>query len=272
MIDPDNIMLTEKNRNNIIKLNQVPEFDFLTWDFEDDKELNKYFKTIEKEVRNSYEYRRMIQYLRNNYGMDECSFIKVSNKDSFNIKIEIHHYPFTLYDIVVIVYRKRVYYQESLDVQMVAKEITMLHYKLLIGLIPLSKTVHQLVHDGKLFIPVQNVLGRYRTFVDLYKPFCDEEQLETLERIENYSREDSDLNNSSILDMNTITFSSTNQAYQLPQFNQMENAMYNRIDDIKKNNYRLPTLEDYQNIDKKDTPEERRSIIKPFYFIKKETE
>ena len=55
----------------------------------------------------------MIQYLRNNYAMDECSFIKVSNKDTFNIKIEIHHYPFTLYDIVLIVYRKRCYYGSS---------------------------------------------------------------------------------------------------------------------------------------------------------------
>lgn len=267
MIDPDNIILTEKNRNNIIKLNQIPDYDFLTWDLEDDKELSKYYKTIEKEVRNSFEYRRMIQYLRNNYAMDECSFIKVSNKDTFNIKIEIHHYPFTLYDIVLIVYRKRCYYGESLDVQMVAKEVTMLHYKLLVGLIPLSKTVHQLVHDGKLFIPVQNVLGRYRVFVDLYKPFCEEEQLETLERIENYSREDSDLHNSTILDMNTITFSSTNQAYQLPQFDKMEQSMYNRIEDIKQNNYRLPTIEDYQELGKKDKLEDRRSIINPFRFV-----
>ena len=87
---------------------------------------------------------------------------------------------------------------------MVAKEITMLHYKLLIGLIPLSKTVHQLVHDGKLFIPVENVMGRYRTFVDIYKPFCETEQLETLERIELYSREHSDLHNTTILKLITL--------------------------------------------------------------------
>jgi len=269
MIDPDNILLTERNPNNIVKLNHVPEYDFLTWDLEDDKELNKYFKTIEKEVRGSIEYRKFIQYLKNNYNMDKCSFIRLPTKmegyDS--IRIEIHHYPFTLYDVVLIVYRKRIYYQESLDVQMVAKEVMMLHYKLLIGLIPLSKTVHQLVHDSKLFIPVQNVLGRYRTFIDLYKPFCDEEQLETLERIENYSREDSDLHNSTILDMNTITFSSTNQQYQLPQFDMMEKNMYNRIEDIKHNNYKLPTLEDYNDLNKKDNPEDRRSIIKPFTFI-----
>ena len=172
MIDPDNIIIVDKNSNNELKLNNIPECDFLIWDLEDDKDLKKYYATIEKEIRTSFEYREMIQYLRNNYGMDECSFIKVSNKDNFNIKIEVHHYPFTLYDIVLIVYRKRIFYQELLDVEMVAKEVTILHYKLLVGLISLSKTVHQLVHDGKLFIPVNNVLGRYRNFVDIYKPFC----------------------------------------------------------------------------------------------------
>lgn len=266
MIDPDNIIIAEKNNNNILKLNNIPEFDFLIWDLEDDKDLKKYYSTIEKEIRGSFEYREMIQYLRNNYGMDECSFIKVSNKDNFNIKIEIHHYPFTLYDIVLIVYRKRIYYQESLEVQMVAKEITMLHYKLLVGLIPLSKTVHQLVHEGKLFIPVNNVLGRYMEFVNLYKPFCEPEQLETLERIENYSREESHLYNTSILDQNNISISTTNKNYQIPDFNNIENNMYNRIDTIKKNNYRLPTLEDYKDLNKKDNINDRKSIIKPLIF------
>lgn len=266
MIDPDNIIIAEKNNNNILKLNNIPEYDFLVWDLEDDKELKKFYATIEKEIRGSFEYREMIQYLRNNYNMNECSFIKVSNKDNFNIKIEIHHYPFTLYDVVLIVYRKRIYYQESLDVQMVAKEVTMLHYKLLVGLIPLSKTVHQLVHDGKLFIPVHNVLGRYRVFVDLYKPFCEPEQLETLERIERYSQDESHLHNTTILDQNMISVSTTNTAYQIPDFNRIENTMYNRIDTIKKNNYKLPTLEDYHELDRRDNPNDRRSIIKPLIF------
>lgn len=269
MIDPDNIVIADKNKETILKLNNIPEYDFLIWDLEDSKELKKYFSTIEKEIRNSFEYREMIQYLRNNYNMDECSFIKVSNKDNFNIKIEIHHYPFTLYDIVTIVYKKRIYYQESLDVQMVSKEVTMLHYKLLIGLIPLSKTVHQLVHDGKLFIPVNNVLGRYKVFVDLYKPFCEQDQLETLDRIERYSLEESDLYNTSILDQNMINISTTDIKYQYPDFNNIQGNMYNRIDTIKKNNYKLPTMEDYQDLNKKDNPNDRRSIIKPLIFHNK---
>jgi hypothetical protein len=61
---------------------------------------------------------------------------------------------------------------------MVAKEIMILHYRLLIGLIPLSITAHQLAHDSQLFIPVTNVLGKYNLFVESYGQFADPEQLE----------------------------------------------------------------------------------------------
>lgn len=272
MIDPDSIMVTQHNDNNIIKLNNVPEFDFVTWDLEDEKEFKKYISTIEKEVRGSYEYRAMIKYLRENMNMDQCSFIKVSNRDNYNIKIEIHHYPFTLYDIVLIVYRKRLDTKESLEVQMVAKEVMMLHYKLLVGLIPLSTTVHELVHAGKLFIPVQNVIGRYRLFLDFYKQYCDEEQLDTLTRIEKYSLEQSsDLYNTiDILDNNNITIQSNNPQYQLPDFNNLENNMNYRIEDIKHNNYRLPTITDKKDIYRTDDPIDRQ-IKKPgLIFFKKE--
>lgn len=271
MIDPDSIIVPKKNEENNIKLNYVPEFDFQVWDLEDDKELKKYFKTIEREVRGSYEYRAMIRYLRDNMNMSQCSFIKVSNEDNYNIKIEIHHYPFTLYDIVEIVYKKRCYYQESLNPMMVAKEIMMLHYKLLIGLIPLSTTVHQLVHDGKLFIPIQNVLGRYQLFIDFYKPFCSEEQLDTIFRIENYSiNENSSVYNTEVLDNNNITIQSKDSNYQLPDFNNIQGAMNQRITEIKNNNYKLPTLEDKKFINKKDKLEDRKIIIKPFEFSRKE--
>ena len=154
MLDPDNIILGEKNKNNIIIVDNVPEFDYQIWDLDSEKDFRKYLFAIEKEVRQSIEYKELIQYIKDNYDMNRCSFIKVSGTDEVDVHIEVHHYPYTLFDIVNIVYRKRVFYQESLEVQLVAKEVTMLHYKLLVGLIPLSKTVHELVHDGKLFIPV----------------------------------------------------------------------------------------------------------------------
>ena len=83
--------------------------------------------------------------------MNKCSFYEnVSNIDSNDIKIEIHHEPISLYDICIIVYNKRNFFHENLSELL--KEVMLLHYKLLIGLIPLAETVHELVHNKYLFI------------------------------------------------------------------------------------------------------------------------
>ena len=263
MQDPDAVIISGKNNNTKLELDNVPEFDYLIWDSENEKEFRKYIFNIEKEVRQSYEYKEIIQYIKDNYDMNRCSFLKVSGNDEIDVHIEIHHTPLTLYDIVNIIYRKRVFYGESLEVQQVAKEVTMLHYRLMVGLIPLSKTAHQLVHDGKLFIPVQNVLGNYAEFVRLYKQFISEEELDTIERIERYSMEESDLLNTSVLDMNPITIQSNNKEYQLPDFNKINNVMVNRIQEIKRNNYALPVKE-------AEVRDNRVvEIIKPFYYVDK---
>lgn len=260
MIDPDNIILAKRNEVSTITLPDVPQFEGVIWDLDDPKDLNRYFKTVERQVRNSFEYRDMIYFIKNNYDMDQCAFIQYDPSDTYNISIEVHHYPFTLFDIVVIVYKKRNYYGEAINTAMMAKECTILHYKLLVGLIPLSKTVHQLVHDSKLFIPVDNVFGNWRQFVELYKDFCDEEQLETLNRIERYSFEQSELHNTSILDKNNISYNIVNDRYRLPNLENMQDRMVNRVIEIKKNGYRLPTLEDRNNKEH-DTLQDRMSIL-----------
>ena len=265
MIDPDNIILAENNKNTEIDISAISPEAILFWDLEDTKERNKFIKTVEREVRRSFEYKEFIFALKD-IGMDQCAFIKFDPE--LRIKIEIHHYPFTLFDIVDIVIKKREYYGESLDVQMVAKEVCMLHYKILVGLIPLSKTVHQLFHDGKLFIPVDNVFGRWDLFAELYKDFCTEQQLDTLRRIKLYSEEQSELINTDILNMNPITINAGgNKEYVLPSTKQLQIAMADRIGDIKNNNYRLPTIEEYiENKTNQDTIEDRSIKIKPYHF------
>lgn len=261
MIDPDGIQIQESNLPDIIKIREVPEFETEVYNLEDDKDYDHFVKDVEKEVRKSFEYRALIKYLRENMGMNKCSFLKgVSNEETFDIKIEIHHYPFTLRDIVEIVFRKRCYYRESLNLEMVTKEVMELHYKLIIGLIPLSETVHQLAHSGRLFIPVNNVLGRYDLFVELYKPFCEPEQLETLERIQKYSEENSNILNTTIIDQNRITYEVKDNRFALPQFNTITDNMISQIEAIKANNYMLPTINTQPQI------EEKKEIVCPIIW------
>lgn len=218
----------------VIKLEDIPEYDIEDYDLMDEKDREKYLKDLERIVRNSFEYRRFISYLRENMDMDSCAYMEnVSNKDNnFKVKIEIHHSPFTLYDICTIVLNKRLALGLSTNIELVALEVTALHYYLFVGLIPLSKTVHQLVHSQYLFVPVTNVLGNYQAFIDNYYDYISPELLQTFEENLEYSEKLSkqDLN---IL-ANKPTYVDASEVYQLPKYTDMIDTMYGRIDEIKK--------------------------------------
>lgn len=261
MLDPESIQIQKGNLSNRILIKDIPECDFQVYNLEDDKEYDKYIKTIEKEVRKSIEYRRFIKYLRDYMGMNKCAFLKgVSNTETFDIKIEIHHYPFTLRDICEIVYRKRNYFNDSLEVQMVAKEVMICHYRLIVGLISLSETVHQLAHSGRLFIPVDRVLGRYNIFIEYYKDFCTPEQLDTLDRIEKYTIENASVLDTTIIDQNRVSFEVKDSRFALPEFNQINTNMIEQMKAIKDNNYLLPTADDIPK------SKEERKVICPIEF------
>lgn len=271
MLDPDSIIVTDTKLAEIIKLGEVPVFDFETYPDldEDEKVYKQYMKDIEKEIRGSFEYRQFINYLKNYMDMTQCAFLAgVTNKESRVIKIEIHHYPFTLYDICEIVYAKRVFYNESLEVEMVAKEVMELHYKLMVGLIPLAETVHKLVHNGKLFIPITSVLGRYDLFMDYYDPFISPELKDVIKRIEKYTYEEkSELLNTTILDANNLTLTVKSAEYQIPAMDNVGTVMLEQIQAIKDNSYRLPTIHDQILIEDK---KERKPIEPAIYTLSEE--
>lgn len=255
MFDPDGVILTKENLSNHINIQEVPEYDFDVYDLEDDKSFKNYINHIKNMVRRSREYRKLINYLRLYAGMDQCAYLQnATNKENFKIKIEVHHYPFTIEDIIRVVYKKRKYYHESLDVPMIAKEVMILHYLLMVGLISLSATIHKLVHNGKLFIPVDKVFGRYELFVQNYKPFCTPEMIEVLGRIEQYTEEQSRLLDTTILNENHVTLNIKDQNYQLPDLNNVNRAMQFQIKSIKDNGYQIPTVRDNPKIEKKENP------------------
>ena len=101
-------------------------------------------------------------------------FNNISKDKGKRIKIEIHHIPFTLYDIASIVLKKYEAENLPIDPLMIAQEIMMLHYQGFVGLVPLSTTVHQLYHRGDIFIPLQYVDKGFVLFYQAYKPYMSE--------------------------------------------------------------------------------------------------
>lgn len=163
---------------NVMVINDIPVYDTEDYDLFNEKDFKKYIDDIERMVRSSKEYRDYIQYLRLYMDMNASAFMKnVTNIDTTKIKIEIHHTPFTLFDITLTVFNKRSRLSQSLDIEMVAKEVAYLHYFLYVGLIPLSKTEHKLVHNQALFIPLNLVLGKFEDFIEMYNKDIPEDAM-----------------------------------------------------------------------------------------------
>lgn len=190
MRDPDNMhKLYEyiEEPPEVFDASDIPPYDLHDWDLNDEKELKKFIKHIEMHyIRHSFEYRRMIQFMKNYMNMNECSyFINVNSIDSPKVRIEIHHDPFDLYTITKTVYNKRLAFYESIAEEDIALEVMYLHYSLMIGLIPVSVTVHDLIHNQYLLVPLDKVLGNYQEFYDRYKPWMDPECIEIYEKLKN---------------------------------------------------------------------------------------
>lgn len=178
-------------KNNFIKKLKKAKPERLEYyvNIEDNKRKRKFIERVKRVIRNSMEYRDYIQFLRENVDMDSCAFFNFVtsniqvNADNKKVKIEIHHEPFTLDDIVATVVEK--YLQEGLPIDSmdIAEEVMELHYNNMVGLIPLSKTIHQTVHNtGKVPIPVYMCYGEFSTFVREYEEYL--EKLGLLDKLE----------------------------------------------------------------------------------------
>lgn len=264
---------------NILVIDDIPPYDIKDYDLFDEKDFNKYLQDIERIIRSSMEYREFINYLREYMDMNKCSFFEnVSNINSYKIKIHIHHHPLTLYDIVVIVYNKRSFFEESLEAEMVAKEVMYIHYFMMVGLIPLSETVHDLVHDQLIFIPLDKVMGNWEEFLDTYSDFIPTETLEKIERYKRNTLSFSEEENRKLL-IQSPTYvkmqeeqdpDCTSVSYKLPEMNDIIDAMNKKIEDIKSKNYAIENKNiidmKYDNISEENKNKDK-GIYRPIYFV-----
>ena len=158
----------------------VPEPSRLAFDLSDKKSKDVFIKYIEKLTRHSWEYKKMIDFLREKIDMNYCAFFKNVNNKINGIKIEIHHEPFTLYDISSIIISEFIKEGYPLDIPNIVETVLIIHYYGLVGLIPLSKTVHELVHAGEVFVPISYVFGDIEGFFNKYRKYMTENQKEFL--------------------------------------------------------------------------------------------
>ena len=136
--------------------------------YETDTQKEAIVKQAEALCRASMEYSDYIAYLRSNVGMDACAFFNnISKANSKKIRIEVHHAPLTLFDIIKLVLDRAIRTGDEINPMLLAEEATRIHYMNQVGLIPLSKTLHEVVHNSdKLVIPMYMVYGDFRAFLE----------------------------------------------------------------------------------------------------------
>lgn len=238
MIDPINLNEIEYKGDfiTIVKKDEIPVYDKIDYDMSNETEMKRYMKELERTIRTSYEYQTMIRFLKENMNMNQCAIYEnVNNTNSPGIRIEVHHSPFSLYDICNIVIQKRLQNYQSLEIEAVAKEVMFLHYNLLVGLIPLSETVHDLVHNSILFIPINKVFGHVKAFYDLYNPYMSVDIKASLNNILEYSKFYSEDNsNMKILNTNYLCLD-LNDVYGEPDYIKLTRLMDSQIKYFKEN-------------------------------------
>lgn len=143
--------------------------------FRSNNERKKYIDMVKAYVRASQEYKDYIKFLKTHIDMNRCVVFNKLNPDSNRkYSIELHHDPFSLFEIINIVVSKRQALGESLNPYKVAEEVMELHYDGKVGLINLSVTCHELCENGKIFIPLQWIYQRYDLFYQEYEPYIDD--------------------------------------------------------------------------------------------------
>ena len=163
-----------------LSIDELPERE--VYNFKTPKDRVKFIKQVEATCRKSMEYKDYMKFLKRNTDLKRCTVLKGLNTEGGKkYTIEIHHEPFTLFDIVETVLNKHEDLGIKIDPLNIADEVMGLHYDGKIGLIHLSTTMHQLVHDDKIFIPLQYIYQSYNEFYSDYKPYFNPLVIEKLQ-------------------------------------------------------------------------------------------
>ena len=115
-----------------------------------------FIKAVERMVRSSKYYSRYIAHLKVDLGMNFCQVkgnISEDEDSSITDLIEMHHGPiFTLFDVVSIILNYMLVKGMKITTFSVANKVLEEHFKHRVQTVMLCETVHQLVHDNKVFL------------------------------------------------------------------------------------------------------------------------
>src|SRR5574344_117456 len=212
-IDPDDPLLPKENSAIDVDLD-VQEFDGDINDIECREYAdNKVISYMEKEIRNSYEYKQYINYLKTELDITKCALIKNIDIKNMKVSLEFHHHPITLYDIVDIIISYKLAHMPNNETKVSMFDVMELvmkeHYAGNVGLVPLTKTVHEMYHNNAVKIPIDLVYGNYQEFIAKYKDYISPELMDKITSAESITSDNIDNYNSDKINKTVIHYNTT---------------------------------------------------------------
>lgn len=174
----EDIKVTTNEVDKIVNLNDdYFGLSFFKDVFIDEKEKVSYIKKVERLIRSSQEYLNLVSYIKNELNFSSCSVLTAVGGGQ-DVGIELHHHPFTLFDLVEIQLNYFIDNNKRFNTFGIAAIVTSLHYDFKVGLVPLSKTMHELAHSGGLFVPASDILGDHAAFFEQYEDYIPREKID----------------------------------------------------------------------------------------------
>ena len=122
--------------------------------------------------------------MKNDLGMNFCQVKgNISEDEDAGVTdlIEMHHGPiFTLFDVTSIILNYMLAKEMKITTFSVANRVIEEHFKHRVQTVMLCKTVHQLVHDNKVFLNYKQGFGDLYSFLETYYEGLDETQINNI--------------------------------------------------------------------------------------------
>ena len=131
-----------------------------------------FIKAVEKLVRSSKYYSRYIAHIKKDLGLNFCQVKgNIIEDEDMGIKdlIEMHHGPvLTLFDVTSIILNYMLVHGMKITTFSVANKVIEEHFIHRVQTVMFCTTVHQQVHDNKVFLNYKQGFGDLYSFLEEY--------------------------------------------------------------------------------------------------------
>lgn len=131
---------------------------------------------IERTFRSSRPYKGWVVWKRNKHKQTVCQILNIDTSDFQEVHIQQHHWPLSLFDIVLIIGTKMISQlaeDEYLTIFDIVSEVMKVHLDEdnIVSTVPLTITSHELYHANQQKLKLEYINGNYQLFLDRHKGF-----------------------------------------------------------------------------------------------------